>query len=883
MANENDGINILRSELRILEQKVSLANDVVEEAKLALQYKQKLMELEAKENEELLPKKLDSLAKEIEFLKEEENIIKAFGEARSGELKQLEIRRTVLEKQFAQANETLEAYKEQNRILELQLQAHHRIQADTASFLARIGIRKETYTNSIWGSLEQSRTAGLTFSEIFKEHGAALKENLTLSTIWGGAWEEMWTKTIQLAEQLDSTLAQFNKETGSGGQYDSLIKDLGTDHRSLGVDLRAAAEAVKALKTEMLAFTTLNRSEQAELALTTATLQEMGVGAGDTAKGFDVLVSGLGMSSHQAVVAQKEIMATAKALGVSFGDMGRDFARFAGELTSYGSQTTTVFRELATQAKALKMGMGDLISLADKFDTFEDAATTVGKLNAMLGEATFNSTQFLNATGPERTKLLVQGFKDMGISFDSLNRQQALSYAEILGFGKDTSKLQKLLAGDLTATAKAAHIGAMSEEELAAAAAKSQTMTEQFRKVMMAFGSALAPVVELVNKLLTGLLKLNEATDGILIPGVFGLIGAYVLWTKIAFIKNAAQKVGLALDIGGAQAKKILALETKLAAAADEAATIAKNANTAASGPATAATLAQGAAAKATNFSMLLLGAAILLMGAGLAIAAYGFSKLAESMKGMSSGEILGLVAIVGLLAVAIVALAFTSVAATGPIIALGVAFLLLGGGFALMGWGVSMMAKAAPVMIQFGLAMIGVGAGALMAAIALPILAFSMVLMAGALALIPSGSLMALGYMFHALGTFSSGSASSITSLASAIQKIGQAIEDMPSGKTVLFTTAMEAISSMPELDSSTVSNTTRLVDQTIRYRVSQEQSKAAGVETLVDLFRSNTAPAAAGSSAAPPAAQPVILQINDHALAKFIVEVVNNKVNIR
>jgi len=104
-----------------------------------------------------------------------------------------------------------------------------------------------------------------------------------------------------------------------------------------------------------------------------------------------------------------------------------------------------------------------------------------------------------------------------------------------------------------------------------------------------------------------------------------------------------------------------------------------------------------------------------------------------------------------------------------------------------------------------------------------------------------------------------------------------------MPSGKTVLFTTAMEAISSMPELDSSTVSNTTRLVDQTIRYRVSQEQSKAAGVETLVDLFRSNTAPAAAGSSAAPPAAQPVILQINDHALAKFIVEVVNNKVNIR
>ena len=60
-------------------------------------------------------------------------------------------------------------------------------------------------------------------------------------------------------------------------------------------------------------------------------------------------------------------------------------SRLTGYLIGFGDRTTEVFLELQAQAKATGVAIGTLVSIAQKFDQFDEAAKTVGSLNAALG------------------------------------------------------------------------------------------------------------------------------------------------------------------------------------------------------------------------------------------------------------------------------------------------------------------------------------------------------------------------------------------------------------------------------------------------------------------------------------------------------------------
>ena len=62
--------------------------------------------------------------------------------------------------------------------------------------------------------------------------------------------------------------------------------------------------------------------------------------------------------------------------------------------------------------------MYSLMSVTKQFDTFEGAAQSAGKLNAILGGGVVNSMDLLNATEEERVR---ESRKNLIKSFESVN------------------------------------------------------------------------------------------------------------------------------------------------------------------------------------------------------------------------------------------------------------------------------------------------------------------------------------------------------------------------------------------------------------------------------------------------------------------------------
>lgn len=125
-----------------------------------------------------------------------------------------------------------------------------------------------------------------------------------------------------------------------------------------------------------------------------------------------------------------------------------------------------------------------------------------------------------------------------------------------------------------------------------------------------------------------------------------------------------------------------------------------------------------GAGAAAAVGPMLAFGAAVLMVGAGLGIAALGMSKLVESFSGLGDAAgpaavaVLGLSAAFAIMVPSLVALATTSAATIGPMLALGAAVMLIGGGVAIASLGLAKMAESSKGLTDIGDALVNMGTG---------------------------------------------------------------------------------------------------------------------------------------------------------------------------
>jgi hypothetical protein len=360
---------------------------------------------------------------------------------------------------------------------------------------------------------------------------SALAEQFSVANMLGSSLMKVQEATAAMVISADAQFSSVNKLTNGTGEYNDMIMDTMQHNAEWNVSMEDAGEAVKELYTGMSQFTEMTEEAQGQLVEATAQLKGLGIDSATTAANFEILNKSLGMSAQQAIAVQKDFAAMAADLGVSAGKISKDFAANADVFTAYGDEATQVFKEVAAAAKATGIEMQTLLGITTQFDTFEGAAQSAGKLNAILGGGVLDSMELLNASEEERVRLLIQSIQLSGKSWDSMNKFEKIAVANAAGI-QDMTEASKLFGQSLSEYDKAqAKIenNAEAQKKLEERAAAAASMKEKLTRIMEQFAVAVAPIVSAIHWMLDGFLQLNDMMGGFLVPTLIALLGVMAI------------------------------------------------------------------------------------------------------------------------------------------------------------------------------------------------------------------------------------------------------------------------------------------------------------------------------------------------------------------
>ncbi|MBP04865.1 MAG: hypothetical protein CMA72_08810 [Euryarchaeota archaeon] len=333
--------------------------------------------------------------------------------------------------------------------------------------------------------------------------------------------------TVKLAIEQDQAIVTFNKATGASEQFDGQIRGLERSLFTSGVTAAESGQAFQDLFMNVSDFTTMNEQEQKVLAETTAILNELGVSSKDTAANIQLATKGLGMSVIQADKLVRGLNTFAVDIGVSTAQLSADFAKMGPMIAELGTDGVRAFKNLAKEAKVTGIDINRLFQITAKFDTFEGAAQSVGKLNAMLGGPFLNTMDMLMEEDPaERMRMLKEAVDDAGLSFDTMSKFQRKALAESMGLN-DANELALVLRGrqDLLPGAERS---AQEIEDLQQQTKDFNTVMDELSQVFMGFAISMGPFVSGLKTIMQGIQPLMPAlvAIGLVVAGLAAPFGA---------------------------------------------------------------------------------------------------------------------------------------------------------------------------------------------------------------------------------------------------------------------------------------------------------------------------------------------------------------------
>lgn len=454
----------------------------------------------------------------------------------------------------------------------------------------------------------------------FKALQKSFTKTFTVANILGSALMAVQEATLELAYAQDSALAEFNKNTGAARLYGDQILQLESDMYRFGVSMQDAAQVGGSLVNNMKGFNTLSSSQQKNLMETTAILNELGVNSDITAGNIETMTSIMGLNTKQAAAQSREMFTLAQSLGMPPAEMAEAFQSASPQMAKFGSQGAEVFKKLAVNARAANMDVQQLLGIIEKFDTFEGAADSVGKLNAMLGGPFLNSLEMVRTTDPtERMKLLSDGINAAGKSFDEMGYYERQAIANAAGL-KDVSELALVMAGEFDNMSGSITQNQADLVDLAKQQKDFNDVTEEAKQLVRMFAVSMYPVIKGLKDLMQRVQDANHALGGWL-PTIVTAGAAILALRKVTMLSSAATAIW----------NKVTGMST----------IIQQKQNTA---------MKQGGAigTKAAP-GMLAFGAAVLMVGAGVGLAALGVSQLALAFGSLDNNQIIGATVAIGL------------------------------------------------------------------------------------------------------------------------------------------------------------------------------------------------------------------------------------------
>lgn len=303
---------------------------------------------------------------------------------------------------------------------------------------------------------------------------------------------------VELVMEIENSTTQFMKATGASRDFASSIIPLTAELRKFGMSAKEASESMMVLFGSVSDFSMMSVGAREEMTKNAAVLNRLGVSNQDFATGSQVAIKAMGQTGIQAAATQREIAALGMDIGVAPAKMASDFASAGPKLAKFGSDGVRAFKDLAVAAKVTGIAIDRLLSITDKFDTFEGAATQAGKLNAALGGNFVNAMELVTATDPvERMKMIRNSIIDAGLSFNEMSYYQRKFYAESAGL-QDEAELAALMSGNFDSLA--GNIGKTSEQyaDMAEKSKQVQSLQEKFNTVMMQLIPVVEPLVDIL-------------------------------------------------------------------------------------------------------------------------------------------------------------------------------------------------------------------------------------------------------------------------------------------------------------------------------------------------------------------------------------------------
>jgi hypothetical protein len=423
--------------------------------------------------------------------------------------------------------------------------------------------------------------------------------------------------------------------------------------------------------------------------------------------------------------------------------MAAEYAQMGPALAKFGNMGVKAFKDLARIQKLTGMEMNKVLQLTAKFDTFEEAAETTGKLNAALGGNFVNAMDMMMETDPAARFESIRGsLENAGLSFDTMSYYQKQFYTEALGLG-EVGDLALMMSGRTDLMTSATEASAASQIEMAEQSQNVMNIQEEFQAIIAANSTEIIEMMRGFQGIVKAMLHLA--------PLLKWIMGAWALY-KVAMFG----------------------------------ATLANLTYTPSLATLTVAQIASEQASRRNVFMMVLL--ALALTGIGLALILASPSKLALGMVAFA----LALYLTAKILNKAVPAMYNAGSAMFyfgGALWVIIPPIALLIASMALLAWGIGKMAEGFAVMfgaveipkiIALGLffTALGLGAGLLMlAALGIGVFASSMIGLGLALFFVSSEKLESIATIMESMSglqpdTFSA-AASGIRSIASALDDI--------------------------------------------------------------------------------------------------------------
>ncbi len=295
-------------------------------------------------------------------------------------------------------------------------------------------------SDTLIGSLFNLKSEGKSNTEIFEQAKDTFKETFSALNVGTSIVRKVAEASFLLSVQMEKQTAAFNAQTGAGGKFNAQLREGEQANRELGISLQEIAEARMGLMDGLSGYGVMQEAEQMRLTELTAQYGKLGVSTSDFTGILETSARVLGQTTQETESAIEETRLLAQGLGISLPRALNDLNQALPQLAFFGDEATEIFKNLQIQSQETGLAIGELIGIAEGFDTFDEAATAAGNLNAVLGTQMFDTMGLLEAQleGPDAFgNLLREQLQGAVGDFDSLTVFQKQAIANAAGLNKE--------------------------------------------------------------------------------------------------------------------------------------------------------------------------------------------------------------------------------------------------------------------------------------------------------------------------------------------------------------------------------------------------------------------------------------------------------------